>query len=206
MTYPSDIYEQRPLENLPGLEYDPLNKKTLFAEDILALGAEVNAIEETMGIGIVPEGETLGSILDAQNGRLNDVEAQAGNTANDLNTLDETLGELTVKTTEWYTGEEAIGTWIDNRTLYRKIIDTGSLPNNTNKSVAHGISNLRRVVNLHGYAFRSSSSTTIGLPFAGAAEAIVQLHVSGPNITITTWTDRTNYTESYVIVEYTKTS
>lgn len=206
MTYPSDIYEQRPLENLPGLEYDPLNKKTLFAEDILALGAEVNAIEETMGIGIVPEGETLGSILDAQNGRLNDVEAQAANTANDLNTLDETLGELTVKTTEWYTGEEVIGTWIDNRTLYRKIINTGSLPNNADKNVAHGISNLRRVVNLHGYAFRSSDSVTLPLPYVAPAEYMVVLAVVGSNIRITTTTDRTNYTESYVIVEYTKTS
>lgn len=206
MTYPSDIYEQRPLENLPGLEYDPLNKKTLFAEDILALGAEVNAIEETMGIGIVPEGETLGSILDAQNGRLNDVEAQAANTANDLGTLDEALGELTVKTTEWYTGEEVIGKWIDNRTLYRKIINTGSLPNNTVKNVAHGISNLRRAVKLYGYAFRSSNSITIPLPYASTAEWTVGLNVADSNISITTFSDRTPYTESYVIVEYTKTS
>lgn len=206
MTYPSDIYEQRPLENLPGLEYDPLNKKTLFAEDIANIGHELTAIEETMGIDIVPEGETLGSILDAQNGRLNDVEAQAANTANDLNTLDETLGELTVKTTEWYTGEEAIGTWIDNRTLYRKIINTGSLPNNADKNVAHGISNLRRVVKLYGYAFRSSDSTTIPLPYVTAAEWMVVLAVYGANIRITTMADRTNYTESYVIVEYTKTS
>ena len=206
MTYPSDIYEQRPLENLPGLEYDPLNKKTLFAEDILALGAEVNAIEETMGIGIVPEGETLGSILDAQNGRLNDVEAQAANTANDLGTLDEALGELTVKTTEWYTGEEVIGKWIDNRTLYRKIINTGSLPNNTAKNVAHGISNLRRAVKLHGYAFRSSDLSTMPLPYVSSEVNRVTLLVVGSNIRMVTATNRTDYTESYVIVEYTKTS
>lgn len=206
MTYPSDIYEQRPLENLPGLEYDPLNKKTLFAEDIANIGHELTAIEETMGIGIVPEGETLGSILDAQNGRLNDVEAQAANTANDLNTLDETLGELTVKTTEWYTGEEVIGKWIDNRTLYRKIINTGSLPNNGDKDVAHGISNLRRVVKLHGYAFRPSDSVTLPLPYAAAVQWIVTLLVLGSNIRITTSSDRTSYSESYAIVEYTKTS
>lgn len=206
MTYPSDIYEQRPLENLPGLQYDPLNKKTLFAEDIANIGHELTAIEETMGIGIVPEGETVGSILDAQNGRLNDVESQAANTANDLNTLDEALGELTVKTTEWYTGEEVIGMWLDNRTLYRKIINTGSLPNNTTKNVAHGISNLRRVVNLHGYAFRSSDSFTLPLPFASSELGRVEILVAGSNIRIVTAMDRTNYTESYVVVEYTKTS
>lgn len=45
MAYPDDIYVQRALENLPGLEYDALNKKTLFAEDILNIGHEVTAIE-----------------------------------------------------------------------------------------------------------------------------------------------------------------
>lgn len=53
MTYPTDTYEQRPLENLPGLMYDPENKKTLFAEDILALGAEINAIETVLNISCI---------------------------------------------------------------------------------------------------------------------------------------------------------
>ena len=54
MAYPDDIYVQRDLENLPGLEFDPSNKKTLFAEDILALGAEVNAIETVLGTDFEP--------------------------------------------------------------------------------------------------------------------------------------------------------
>lgn len=45
MAYPDDIYEQRELENLPGLIYDPGNKKTLFAEDIMNIGNDLSAIE-----------------------------------------------------------------------------------------------------------------------------------------------------------------
>ena len=52
MTFPTTIYEQRPLENLPGLAYDGTNKKTLFAEDILNLGAEVRAIQQALGANL----------------------------------------------------------------------------------------------------------------------------------------------------------
>lgn len=52
MTFPTTIYTQRPLENLPGLDYDGTNKKTLFAEDILNLGAEVRAIQEALGTNL----------------------------------------------------------------------------------------------------------------------------------------------------------
>lgn len=52
MTFPTTIYEQRPLENLPGLAYDGTNKKTLFAEDILNLGAEVRAIQQALGVNL----------------------------------------------------------------------------------------------------------------------------------------------------------
>ena len=46
--WPEEIYEQRELENLPGIEYDASNKRTLFAEDIQNLGDEIRAIEENM--------------------------------------------------------------------------------------------------------------------------------------------------------------
>lgn len=66
--YPNAIYEQRELENLPGLEYDANNKKTLYAEDMRGLGDEVTAIETTLGIN--PEGEyaTVAERLDNSGG------------------------------------------------------------------------------------------------------------------------------------------
>lgn len=66
MTYPTDIYEQRPLENLPGLVYDPENKKTLFAEDILGLGREIEQIEETLGLNLSNIEDLINYIVDGK--------------------------------------------------------------------------------------------------------------------------------------------
>lgn len=52
--YPSGIYSHREMENLPGTTYDPSAKKTLFAEDINNLSAEIAAIESTLGVN--PQG------------------------------------------------------------------------------------------------------------------------------------------------------
>lgn len=45
-TYPGAVDTFRAIENLPGLTYNPDDKKTLFAEDLLALQSAVIAIEE----------------------------------------------------------------------------------------------------------------------------------------------------------------
>ena len=57
------------------------------------------------------------------------------------------------------TSETIVGKWIDGKTLYRKVIDTGALPNATTKSVAHNISNVSRFVKLYGYAYTSNGQT-----------------------------------------------
>ena len=49
MAFPDDIYSQRELVNLPGIEFDAENKKTLYAEDISRIGNEVTNIENWIG-------------------------------------------------------------------------------------------------------------------------------------------------------------
>ncbi len=66
--YPNEIYEQRELENLPGLSYDPDNKKTLFAEDILQHGEQIIAIEETLGENPQGDYDTVVERLDNMGG------------------------------------------------------------------------------------------------------------------------------------------
>ena len=39
------------------------------------------------------------------------------------------------------TTEQAIGTWIDGKTIYRKVVSCGTLPDKTDKNVAHGLNN-----------------------------------------------------------------
>ena len=48
--YPTTVFDFRDIENLPGIVYDSLKKQNLFAEDILAIVAEIIAIETLLGV------------------------------------------------------------------------------------------------------------------------------------------------------------
>lgn len=103
--------------------------------------------------------------------------------------------------------ETLIGSWLGSP-LYRKVINTGALPNNTTKDTPYNISNLNRIISIEGYAYRSNDNFTVSLPFVSTSDINFNIYVGviGNNIRIQTGTDRTSFTESYVILEYTKTS
>lgn len=52
--FPGSIFDQRTIENLPGISYDAAKTTHLYAEDVQELGDEVTAIENTLGTN--PEG------------------------------------------------------------------------------------------------------------------------------------------------------
>lgn len=100
------------------------------------------------------------------------------------------------------TTEQAIGTWIDGKTIYRKTIDFGTLPNSTTKSVAHGISGISQVIKISGTAV--SGGTYFPLPHAStAAASSIEITVTGTNIVIGAGQDRRGLT-AVVTLEYTK--
>lgn len=95
------------------------------------------------------------------------------------------------------------GIWIDGKSIYRKVIDCGELPNGTEKSVPHGITNLDTIISINGVAI--SSENTIPLPYIHQTTTdIVQILCTPTEVKITTTSDKTAYTKSYVTVEYTK--
>lgn len=104
--------------------------------------------------------------------------------------------------------EQNTGTkWIDGRAIYKKTISCGTLPNATNKSIAHGVDNLSRVIDAHGYAFRSSDSAGFPLIFASdiAAANSIGFTWNSTTIVLGTGIDRSNITESYITIYYVKT-
>lgn len=103
------------------------------------------------------------------------------------------------------TTETRIGMWLGKQ-LYRKVINTGALPNATSKSIAHNISNIDKVVNIRGYAYRDSGQTTITLPFTSTGNNSIVCNREGANVVIIAYSDRRTFTESYVVLEYTKTT
>ena len=92
--------------------------------------------------------------------------------------------------------------WIDGSAIYKKTINTGALPNNGSKDALHNITNLGAIINLEGYA--TNGSVWLNLP-AVAANPITA-HATNTAIHITTTSDRSSYTESYVTIYYTKSS
>lgn len=103
------------------------------------------------------------------------------------------------------TSEQRIGTWIDGKNLYRKVIDFGTLPNNTQANVNHNISNMGQMVNISGVAY--TSSTRLPIPMVGnsgiASGLAISIAVFNSTMRITTNADATAYS-AYVILEYTK--
>lgn len=92
--------------------------------------------------------------------------------------------------------------WIDGKRIYRKTIDFGALPNATSKTVSHMILGLDNIIALYGWA--KSTATFIPLPYPNGTP--IELFASSAEVTIDAGAaDRSAFTTSYVIIEYTKT-
>lgn len=104
--------------------------------------------------------------------------------------------------------EQNTGTkWIDGKTIYKKTINFGALPDSSAKSIAHGISNLGWIVDFGGTA-KATTGLVVTLPFCATSNIAGQmtLTLDDTDITIITGNDRTAFTESYITLYYTKTS
>lgn len=103
---------------------------------------------------------------------------------------------LDYSTSEINTGAK----WIDGKTIYKKTISFGSLPNNTCQSVAHGITNLGSFVK--GIeAFMVQGQHIWALPYT----SVTIVEADSTNITITDKADLSAF-DAYVTVYYTKSN
>jgi hypothetical protein len=101
------------------------------------------------------------------------------------------------------------------RNTFRVTINFGQLPNNTTKSVAHGISfqASNAPLNYNGYTLVSTtggaSDTTarlyIPIPFPHATGAAsISMDIDATNVTITTNNNRTNFNDCKIVLEFLK--
>lgn len=105
--------------------------------------------------------------------------------------------------------EHVVGTWIDGKPIYELTIDTGTLPNNTTKTIAHGISDLKAVIDLRGYARNTNNGINIPIPYvykSGSYSKSLQAYSDATNITFISGENMSGYTESYVTLQYTKST
>ena len=229
--YPAAIDSFRENENIPQITYQPLQKRTIFAEDLNSMRDAIVAVEETLGTN--PQGAAmdvaarLGALATSLAGKqdfitagttaqyyrgdktwqtLNKAAVGLGNVDNtaDLNKPISTATKAYVDNGLRYSST-AIATgkkWIDGRTIYTKTINIGALPNAANKYVAHGIVGWDRFVSLSGWVFRSADNVTFSLPFPHLNPTLgVQVWIEGSNIGIGTSFDRSNMS-GYVTLEW----
>lgn len=119
------------------------------------------------------------------------------------------LNEKIAKSSTYSTDEQAVGTWIDGKPIYRKVIDFGALPNATRKDVQHNISNLEQFTKIEGIAIRNDGTKfTQSLPLVYRnTEDTFNTTLAADNsiIEIRNDNDRSMF-NAYIILEYTKTT
>lgn len=179
--------------------------------DIDSLNTEVSNINTKVGnltdLNTTDKSNTISAI--------NEVNTKVGN-LNDLNTTDksdiigainEVNNKINNKVDLYSTSEvKTDKVWIDGKPIYRKVIITGVLPNRTGKDIATGLTDIN-VINMYGYAVRPTDNLHITLPYSAANYNVaVNYHETNNSLSIVAQSDMTAYTESYVIMEYTKNS
>lgn len=121
--------------------------------------------------------------------------------------LDELVGSLNKKDT-YSTEEQVIGTWVDGKTLYRRVFETGALPNAAIISSATDLSVTNTIVRVECYA--KNDSVFVPLSYAsrsGSDNVSFNVSINSDTncyqLTFGTASDKRTWT-GYVIIEYTK--
>ena len=105
--------------------------------------------------------------------------------------------------------ETLIGTWVDGKPLYRKTIDFGALPNNTEKQVSTGLTGCQ-IVKMYGCAtYASNNATQAPIPYVDCANLANSITLIardyGTKIGIKTAINYSAF-NGEVVLEYTKNS
>ena len=103
---------------------------------------------------------------------------------------------------KYSTSEQVVGEWIDGKPIYQKTIECGALPNNTTKNVAHGITNASKFISVSAYTTNGTNYMFLNHPYEYFANVIC----NATNVMLRTNTNLSAYTETYVTIQYTKTS
>lgn len=154
----------------------------------------------TIGSGVITQGDTATSAnIDIADGSIGTAKLASGTV-----TAAKTAFGGNYSTTEVDTGF----TWIDGKTIYKKTINFGALPNASQKSVAHGISNLDTIVDVSFVAKNPTASSWTYVPATSVNATANQIAyvISSTNVTCVSGTNYSAFSSSYVTLWYTKTS
>lgn len=126
-------------------------------------------------------------------------------TANAINTKASGLflTEETASFQQYFTS----GDPMQNRDVYRKVIDFGTLPNAGTKSVAHGIAFDANSSLTHLYAAATDPVNLLYIPIPYASPTLannIEIYLDAANVNIITGSNRSPFTICYVVIEWLK--
>lgn len=180
------------------------------SQDVATLTGTVNTLSGTVSSVQTTANnasQTASSALNTANTANGKADANSAIIA--TNTSD--ISELETKVSnacDYSTTEKVVGTWIDNKPIYRKVINFGALPNARTKSVAHNISNLGNVINIGGFISNTIETDFYSIPlmYKGSDSNFnVECLVTATQVSMSANTDRSHYI-AYVILDYTKST
>jgi len=92
------------------------------------------------------------------------------------------------------------------RADFRYFLNFGTLPNNTTISVPHGLTltTITSATRIYGAATNPTAIEFVPIPYASASGNTIELYIDGTNVNITTNSNWSAYTTTYVIFEYLK--
>lgn len=112
---------------------------------------------------------------------------------------------------DYSTTEHIVGTWIDGKPVYQKTVNMGTLPSNSEKQIAHGISNLNLVINTKVACINTNNGVNYVIPYPSPKNSSTDWtcminQINSTNISIKTVADWGSTNNVWVTLQYTKTT
>ena len=107
---------------------------------------------------------------------------------------------------EYSTAETATNkTWIDGKTIYRKVLVFGALPDNATVNYPHAITGLDTIVHVQAFAVSRNTKFFYKIPATSGGGGIsVEVGIDGTNAVVTTLGTWSNNYDFTFYIEYTK--
>lgn len=93
--------------------------------------------------------------------------------------------------------------WVDGKTIYKKTVSLGAMPNNTNKNVAHGITTPDTFIKQEGMITNGTNTHTLPTVSNSTNTASLRISFTSTNIVLETNANWSTYT-GYSTIWYTK--
>ena len=106
---------------------------------------------------------------------------------------------------EYSTEEKIVGKWIDGKTIYEKVINSGYLQNASSISINVLNLNIDSIIQLKGMTFTDDKTNFRPITLGTSDNNAIRIDFTNNNIRIFTWSNWSKY-NSFIIIQYTKTT